>query len=78
MKKINHIKKGGSFLDENFGLVVGPNVEDRLISSLLKSFRLIKVKDNCYSDPLIPDEEFSIDYPNCECGKKNYSGLPCK
>ena len=21
--------------------------------------------------------QFSIDYPNCECGKKNYSGLFC-
>lgn len=70
-------QRGGSFLDETFGIVVHSKVEEILISSLLKAFRLNKVDDNCYFDPRFPDEKFEINYPDCECQKVRYSGLPC-
>lgn len=35
------------------------------------------IDENTYFDPYFPDEKFNIDFPNCECGKIQYSGLPC-
>lgn len=74
-------QRGGSFLDEKFGLTVAPNIEEKLILSLLKSFRLQECDENKYIDPYYPDEIFEIDIkgelPICECGKVKYSGLPC-
>ena len=76
-EKMNAVRRGGSFLEEKFGIMVGPKVEERLIASLLKSFRLVQDDENSYRDPIYPDEEFTIEYPVCECGNLKYCGLPC-
>ena len=76
-EKLLFSRRNGSFLEKEFGIAVYGRVEVLLVSSLVKSFRLEKVDENTYSDTRWPDEVFKVDYPNCECGKLQYVGLPC-
>ena len=70
-------RRGGLFLEREFGISVAPKVEELLVASLVKSFRLENIGDNVYRDRRYPDEFFRVDYPECECRKLKYSGLPC-
>ena len=70
-------RRGGLFLEREFGISVAPKVEELLIASLVKSFRLENIGDNVYRDRRYPDECFVVKYPECECRKLEYSGLPC-
>ena len=70
-------RRGGLFLEKEFGVSVAPKVEELLIASLVKSFRLENIGNNTYRDKRYPDEVFHVEYPECECKKLQYSGLPC-
>ena len=74
-------RRGGSFLENEFGISVPPKIAELLVASLLKSFRLENIGDDTYRDTKWTDEIFKIsnnnDYPICECNKLEYSGLPC-